>query len=196
MPKNLSAFAINCTLKSSGDDEASSTDKMISELFKALEGNGVACDSVRALDFEISPGVETDMGGSDQWPGLRSRILDADIFVLGLPIWMGQPSSVAKRVLDAVGATLPPGGKTRGITLAGFFLPPGQTPHIGTAPLPREVLRVGTVPPPPGGRPENLFFFKKNFPPGTQTKKYIFTRRSPLSRVNTPRLPAPIVNTF
>ena len=106
MPKNLSAFAINCTLKSSGDDEASSTDKMISELFKALEGNGVACDSVRALDFEISPGVETDMGGSDQWPGLRSRILDADIFVLGLPIWMGQPSSVAKRVLERLDAFL------------------------------------------------------------------------------------------
>ncbi|TIU31873.1 MAG: NADPH-dependent oxidoreductase, partial [Mesorhizobium sp.] len=34
------------------------------------------------------------------------KILAADIFVLGLPIWLGQPSSVAKRVLERMDAFL------------------------------------------------------------------------------------------
>ncbi len=55
---------------------------------------------------DVSPGVESDMGGSDEWPALRRRIIEADIFVLGTPIWMGQPSSVAKRVLERLDAFL------------------------------------------------------------------------------------------
>lgn len=42
----------------------------------------------------------------DGWPKLRSKILVADIFVLGLPIWLGQPSSVAKRILERMDAFL------------------------------------------------------------------------------------------
>ena len=45
-------------------------------------------------------------GGGDQWPALRKRIIGCDIFVLGTPIWMGQPSSIAKRVLERMDAFL------------------------------------------------------------------------------------------
>lgn len=106
MPNALKAFAINCSLKVSSDDEASSTDKMITDLFAALEKHGVEWHVARALDFDIAPGVESDMGGSDEWPALRRRIIEADIFVLGTPVWMGQPSSVAKRVLERLDAFL------------------------------------------------------------------------------------------
>jgi multimeric flavodoxin WrbA len=37
---------------------------------------------------------------------LRRRILEADILVLGSPIWLGQPSSIAKRVLERMDAFL------------------------------------------------------------------------------------------
>ena len=37
---------------------------------------------------------------------LRKRVLDADILVIGTPIWLGQPSSVAKRVLERMDAFL------------------------------------------------------------------------------------------
>lgn len=103
---SLTAFALNCSLKASSNEESSSTEKLVSDLFKAFEEAGVLCTSERALDHDIKPGVESDMGEGDEWPALRRKILDADIFILGLPIWMGQPSSVAKRVMERLDAFL------------------------------------------------------------------------------------------
>lgn len=106
MPAALTAFALNCSLKPSSADESSSTDKMLSDLLDAFAPHGVAGEIVRALDHDIKPGVESDMGEGDDWPGLREKIVAADIFILGTPIWMGQPSSVAKRVLERLDAFL------------------------------------------------------------------------------------------
>ena len=61
---------------------------------------------VRVVDFNIKPGVSSDEGEGDDWPALRKRILAADILVIGSPIWLGQPSSVAKRVLERMDAFL------------------------------------------------------------------------------------------
>ncbi|MBZ9799188.1 flavodoxin family protein [Mesorhizobium sp. ES1-4] len=102
----LTAFAMNCSLKASDDKEKSSTDKIIADLFAALKTHGVKGEVVRALDHDIKPGVLSDMGEGDDWPGLREKILAADIFILGLPIWLGQPSSVAKRVMERMDAFL------------------------------------------------------------------------------------------
>lgn len=102
----LTAFALNCTLKMPDGEEASSTDRMLAELADALAAHDVECETVRALAHDIKPGVLSDMGKGDDWPGLRAKILAADIFILGLPIWMGQPSSVAKRVMERMDAFL------------------------------------------------------------------------------------------
>ena len=102
---SLSAFALNCSLKSS--TEASSTDKLIGEVLTALETHGVSsAGTVRVTDRDVRPGVSSDEGEGDEWPGLRQQILDADIFVLGTPIWMGHPSSLAQRVLERLDAFL------------------------------------------------------------------------------------------
>jgi multimeric flavodoxin WrbA len=101
----LNAFALNCSLKSSA--EVSSTDKLIGELLVALKTHGVSSSgSVRVSDCNIRPGVTSDEGDGDEWPALRQRILDAQIFVLGTPIWMGHPSSHAQRVLERMDAFL------------------------------------------------------------------------------------------
>lgn len=100
----MKAFAINCTLKPSPSD--SSVALLLSHLFAELEPAGVSCEQVRAADYDIKPGVESDMGPGDDWPALRARILDADIFVLGTPIWLGHPSSFALRVLERLDAFL------------------------------------------------------------------------------------------
>lgn len=102
----LSAFALNCSLRGTKSQETSSTDKLVGDLFLALAPYGVAGDVVLAVDHDIRPGVESDMGDGDAWPDLRARIVAADIFVLGTPIWLGQPSSVAKRVLERLDAFL------------------------------------------------------------------------------------------
>jgi hypothetical protein len=107
MPANLTSFAFNCSLKSSRNKEKSSTDRILRELLDGLSGHGVETAApVRAADFDIKPGVLSDEGEGDDWPELRRQILAADIFVFGLPIWIGQPSSVAKRVMERMDAFL------------------------------------------------------------------------------------------
>lgn len=102
----LTAIAINCTLKRSGGEQ-SSTDRMIRLIGKALaEHDVVLGDTVRVADFDVAPGVTSDEGDGDAWPDLRRRILAADILIFGTPIWLGQMSSVAKRVLERMDAFL------------------------------------------------------------------------------------------
>src|SRR3546814_19887971 len=49
----------------------------------------------------------SDVCSSDlDWPKLRAQILTADILVFGTPVWLGQPSSIAKRVLERMDAFL------------------------------------------------------------------------------------------
>ena len=96
--------ALNCTLKSGNG--ASSTDKLLKEVLAELDQLGVGGSTVRVVDLNIKPGVTSDEGEGDEWPSLRQKILDSDILILGTPIWLGQPSSVAKRVLERLDAFL------------------------------------------------------------------------------------------
>lgn len=97
----LSALGLNCSLKHS--KSPSSTDKLIGEVLSAM---GIKGEIVRVVDLNIKPGVESDEGEGDEWPALLERILAADILIFGTPIWLGQPSSVAKRVLERMDALL------------------------------------------------------------------------------------------
>jgi multimeric flavodoxin WrbA len=96
------AFGLNCTLKSG--PEPSSTQKLLDEVMAALARHDVQGETVRVADFDVKPGVKADEGKGDQWPQLRRKVLDAQILVLATPIWLGQPSSVAKRVLERMDA--------------------------------------------------------------------------------------------
>jgi multimeric flavodoxin WrbA len=75
-------------------------------LLGALGDHGVTGDILRAADYNIKPGVTSDEGDGDDWPALRKRVLAADILIVGSPIWLGQPSSIAKRVLERMDAFL------------------------------------------------------------------------------------------
>jgi multimeric flavodoxin WrbA len=100
----LSAIAINCTLKRSGG-EPSSTDKMIGLIAGEFGKHGVELrETIRIADHDIKPGVSSDEGDGDAWPDIRKRILGADILIFGTPIWLGQPSSLAKRVVERMDA--------------------------------------------------------------------------------------------
>jgi multimeric flavodoxin WrbA len=102
----LKALALNCTLKPD-PMQASSTDAMIAVLADAFGDAGVTvAETVRVASLDIRPGVTSDEGDGDAWPGLRDKILAHDILIFGSPIWMGQISSVAKRVLERMDAFL------------------------------------------------------------------------------------------
>jgi multimeric flavodoxin WrbA len=104
--RKLKVLAFNCSLKSASGREKSSTEVLLGQLLKELEARGAESEVIRAVDHNIKPGVTSDEGEDDAWPMLRKRLLAADILVMATPIWLGQPSSVAKRVLERMDAFL------------------------------------------------------------------------------------------
>lgn len=104
MDAQLTALAINCTLKPSPSD--SSSEVLGRQILKALAEHGVIGTMVRAVDHTLLPGVGKDMGQGDGWPALRAQVLAADVLVFLTPTWLGQHSSVAQRVLERLDAEL------------------------------------------------------------------------------------------
>lgn len=100
----LRAVAINCTLKSA--PEESSCDRLLGLIADALAEHDVATATIRAVDLEIKPGVTSDEGEGDEWPPVRQQILDSQILIIGTPVWLGNPSSVCRRVLERLDAFL------------------------------------------------------------------------------------------
>lgn len=102
----LTACAINCSLAASGARD-SSTDAMITVLQEAFAEHDVTFgDTIRIADHNVKPGVTSDEGEGDDWPRIRKAILATDILVFGTPIWMGQASSIARRVCERMDAFL------------------------------------------------------------------------------------------
>lgn len=101
---SLRALIVNCTLTPSPG--ASNTEALAEVLVAALREREVEVDGVRAVDHDIRPGVTSDEGEGDAWPAILERILAAQILVLATPTWLGQPSSVAKRVLERMDALI------------------------------------------------------------------------------------------
>jgi multimeric flavodoxin WrbA len=102
----LNALALNCTLKADADEQ-SSTDAMIAVLEKEFKKQDITIsETIRVAALDVKPGVTSDEGDGDDWPSLRSKILAHDILIFGGPIWLGQVSSVAKRVLERMDAFL------------------------------------------------------------------------------------------
>jgi multimeric flavodoxin WrbA len=103
---NLTACFVNCTLKPS--PTLSHTQGLMDVSQAIMAKQGVTIDRVRLVDYAIAPGVYPDMttdvvGGNqsrDDWPALGERILAADILVVGTPIWLGEKSSVATRLIE------------------------------------------------------------------------------------------------
>ena len=100
----LQALVLNCSLKPS--PAASSTELLAQQVLDALAPYGVSGSSVRLVDHDVKPGVESDMGDGDAWPAIRTRILASDILVFATPTWMGHLSSVAQRVLERLDAEI------------------------------------------------------------------------------------------
>ncbi len=102
----LKALAFNSTLKSSSSSEPSSTGRLLQLIATELETHDVQTEIVHVADHDIKPGVRSDEGAGDAWPDIRKKVLEADILLIGTPIWLGQPSSLCKRVLERMDAFL------------------------------------------------------------------------------------------
>jgi len=99
---DLKAVFLNCTLKPS---KMLSHTEGLMEVSKAImDANGVNTEILRAVDYELPPGVYPDMTkhgfARDDWPDLCKKVMAANILVLGTPIWLGEESSICRRVIE------------------------------------------------------------------------------------------------
>lgn len=99
---DLKALYLNCTLKKS--PEISHTEGLLLLSQHIMDSCGVDTRMIRAVDFNIAFGVYHDMTehgwDTDDWPIIQKEVMDADILVIGTPIWLGERSSVASMVME------------------------------------------------------------------------------------------------
>ncbi|MEW2144674.1 NAD(P)H-dependent oxidoreductase [Micromonospora vinacea] len=100
----IRALVLNCTLKPS--PTPSSAEQLGREVLAELAGQGVEGELVRVVDHDVRFGVSTDEGDGDGWPAIRAKLMAAQVLIIATPIWLGQPSSVCKMVLERLDAEL------------------------------------------------------------------------------------------
>lgn len=99
---NLKALFVNGTLKKS--PQQSHTRGLIDVSMNIMEKEGVDAECIRFVDYDIAPGVYPDMtehgAEKDEWPQIWEKVKEADILVIGTPIWLGEKSSEATKLIE------------------------------------------------------------------------------------------------
>ncbi len=99
---NLKVMYINCTLKKS--PQKSHTDGLMQVSKDVMKKEGVAIDEIRFIDHDVATGVYPDMTEhgweTDEWPAIFERVMEADILIIGTPIWLGEKSSQAQKLIE------------------------------------------------------------------------------------------------
>ena len=98
----LKALFINCTLKKS--PTKSHTRGLMDVSINIMKSEGVEVDVIRLVDYEIPVGVQPDMTregfDKDDWPEIYKKVDAANILVIGTPIWLGERSSIATKLIE------------------------------------------------------------------------------------------------
>jgi len=104
----LKALFINCTLKKSPAESHTQTLMDVSK--RIMKNESATVDEIRLIDHDVPPGVNFDMTENgydkDEWPDLWKRINAADILIIGTPIWLGEKSSVAQKLIERLYAMM------------------------------------------------------------------------------------------
>ncbi len=98
----LRALLINTSLKK--DASKSHTRLLLDVVSGIMAKAGVQIEHVHLLDHNIPPGVYPDMTEHgwqrDEWPILWQKVLEAEILVVGTPLWLGEESSVCRVLIE------------------------------------------------------------------------------------------------
>jgi multimeric flavodoxin WrbA len=71
--------------------------EVVAEIFKSQEN--VDSEIIRLRDYDIQPGVKTEIDGDD-WPKILKKMLRADIIIFATPVWWGIQSSLIQRIIE------------------------------------------------------------------------------------------------
>lgn len=94
----LKALILNASLKSL--EESSNTAALAGEVQKIFENENVDSEILRLSDYNIAYGISPDMGEGDEWPHIYSKVKEADILIIGTPLWLGEKSSIATLAIE------------------------------------------------------------------------------------------------
>jgi multimeric flavodoxin WrbA len=71
--------------------------EVVAEIFKEQEN--VDSEIIRLRDYDIQPGVKTEID-NDDWPRILKKMLRADIIIFATPVWWGIQSSLIQRIIE------------------------------------------------------------------------------------------------
>ncbi|WP_438710216.1 flavodoxin family protein [Aquimarina muelleri] len=98
----LKALYINCTLKNSS--QKSHTEGLMQVSMNIMKAENVSVDYLRLVDYDIAYGLLPDMKKEgkekDDWPEIYTKVQNADILIIGTPIWLGEKSSIATKLIE------------------------------------------------------------------------------------------------
>lgn len=94
----IKAVVLNCSLKDS--TETSNTDALIDKIVDIFDDNQVETKRIRLADHRILYGISDNLGEGDEWPGIFKHVKEADILIIGTPIWLGEKSSIASLAIE------------------------------------------------------------------------------------------------
>lgn len=98
----LKALYINCTLKKL--PKVSHTETLMEVSQRILKKENVSFETIRLIDKTVAPGVYPDMTehgwDKDDWPEIYEKVINADILIIGTPIWLGEKSSEAQKLIE------------------------------------------------------------------------------------------------
>lgn len=150
----LKAIFLLATLKHKrGGGEFSHTETLSELVIECLRQDEVRSEIVRLVDYDIKPGIKSNMGSGDEWPRILKKVLGADIIVFATPIWWGNQSSLMQRVierLDELHTELRETGKSRLTNKVGGIVISGEEDgeqHI-TGNIANFLLNIGITLPP------------------------------------------------
>lgn len=101
--EGLRAVVFNGTTKRS--PEPSNTDGLFSIVRSVFDAVGVQTTEIRTVDHDIPPGLWPDMRehgyATDEFPEIYSELVrPANIIILSGPIWLGDQSSLTRKVIE------------------------------------------------------------------------------------------------
>ncbi len=95
---NLKVLFLNASLKDS--NEVSNTEALFEQARKIYENEGVVTESIRLAEYHIPYGISGDMGDGDEWPMILEKVKQANIVIIGTPLWLGEKSSLATLAIE------------------------------------------------------------------------------------------------
>ena len=94
----LKALFLIASLKNSEDK--SHTEALGKKVQEIYQKENVITEIIRLADYNISYGISEDMGEGDEWPTIFEKVKEADILIIGTPLWLGEKSSIATLAIE------------------------------------------------------------------------------------------------